>query len=87
MQPRHIVRTNRNNLHVPDPVGSKLTVSTAFGSQIMDPDEPGKQRMRPRRVLSSIASSSDEPNRSIGGLSKVRESKSLDPLPFTGKTK
>lgn len=63
-----------------------MTINTTFGSQILEKPEEGRQKPRPRRVLSSIASSSEEPNKSYGGLNKVRESKSLDPLPFVGKS-
>ncbi|KAL1497774.1 hypothetical protein ABEB36_008675 [Hypothenemus hampei] len=84
--PQHFLKVNRKNLHVPDPVGSRLTINTAFGSQVLDPNEEQvRQKPRPRRVLSSIASSSEEPHKSIGGLCKIRESKSLDLLPFTMK--
>ncbi|XP_019756594.2 receptor-type guanylate cyclase Gyc76C isoform X1 [Dendroctonus ponderosae] len=85
VQSRHFLKVNRNNLHVPDPGGSKLTINTTFGSQILEKPEEGRQKPRPRRVLSSIASSSEEPHKSYGGLNKVRESKSLDPLPFVAR--
>lgn len=49
-------------------------------------DLESRKGLRPRRVLSSIASSCDEPSKSQGALNKVRESKSLDPLPVV-KTK
>lgn len=79
--------TSRRHSSVPrDPVGSKLTINTAFGSQILEAPEEGKQKMRPRRILSSIASSSDEPHKSFGVLNKIRESKSLDLLPSVKKT-
>lgn len=79
---RHLKVINRHNLHVPDPGGSKLTINTAFGSQNIDHGgEETRRSLMPRRVLSSIASSSDEHNRSQCMLNKVRESKSLDPLP------
>lgn len=68
-------KINRHNLHVPD------SGSTAFGSQYIEPTEE-RRGLRPRRVLSSIASSSDEHSKSQGMLNKVRESKSLDPLPL-----
>ncbi|KAJ8964720.1 hypothetical protein NQ314_004685 [Rhamnusium bicolor] len=79
---RHLLKVNRHNLHVPDPGGSKLTINTAFGSQIIEAPEETRRSVRPRRVLSSIASSSDEHNKSQGMLNKIRESKSLDPLPI-----
>lgn len=85
VQARHFLKVNRNNLHVPDPGGSKLTINTAFGSQIIEAPEEGRQKPRPRRILSSIASSSDEPHKSFGWLNKARESKSWDPLPFVGR--
>ncbi|XP_050310178.1 receptor-type guanylate cyclase Gyc76C-like [Anthonomus grandis grandis] len=71
--------------------GSRSTINTAFGSQLIDAPEEGRYKPRPRRVLSSIASSSDEPHKSWGVLNKIRESKSLDPLPAanaatTGRT-
>lgn len=78
---RHL-KVNRHNLHVPDPTGSKLTINTAFGSQIIDASDDQRRGIRPRRVLSSIASSSDEHNKSQGMLNKIRGSKSLDPLPL-----
>lgn len=78
--PNRHSKLNRHNLHVPD-LGSKLTLSTAFGSQYIEPSEE-RRVPRPRRVLSSIASSSDEHSKSQGMLNKVRESKSLDPLPL-----
>lgn len=75
-------KINRHMLNVPES-GSKLTVNTAFGSQVIDPNDLENRRgLRPRRVLSSIASSSDEHNKSQGMLNKIRESKSLDPLPL-----
>ncbi|KRT81180.1 Adenylate and Guanylate cyclase, partial [Oryctes borbonicus] len=83
---RHINKINRNALHVPD-VGSKATVNSTFGSQVIEvTDLEGRKGLRPRRVLSSIASSCDEPSKSQGALNKVRESKSLDLLPLV-KTK
>ncbi|KAJ8981638.1 hypothetical protein NQ317_000866 [Molorchus minor] len=83
---RYHLKVNRHNLHVPDPVGSKLTINTAFGSQIMEVSQETRRSVRPRRILSSIASSSDEYNKSQGMLNRMRESKSLDPLPI-GKHK
>lgn len=83
---RHINKINRNALHVPD-IGSKGTVNSTFGSQVIEVNNlDGRKGLRPRRVLSSIASSCDEPSKSQGALNKVRESKSLDPLPLV-KTK
>lgn len=73
---------SRRHSSVPrDPGGSKLTINTAFGSQIIEAPEETRRTVRPRRVLSSIASSSDEHNKSQGMLNRIRESKSLDPLP------
>ncbi|RZC33646.1 guanylate cyclase 32E [Asbolus verrucosus] len=77
---RHL-KVNRHNLHVPEQ-GSKLTINTAFGSQIIENSEESRRGLRPRRVLSSIASSSDEQKKSQNMLNKIRESKSLDPLPL-----
>lgn len=78
-------KLNRHILHVPD-MGSKLTINSTFGSQVIDPSEMENRRgLRPRRVLSSIASSSDEHSKSQGMLNKIRESKSLDPLPLIKK--
>lgn len=78
-------KLNRHILHVPD-LGSKLTINSTFGSQVIDPSELENRRgLRPRRVLSSIASSSDEHSKSQGMLNKIRESKSLDPLPLIKK--
>lgn len=83
---RHL-KVNRHNLHVPDPTGSKLTINTAFGSQIIDiNDEQQRRGLRMRRILSSIASSSDEHNKSQGMLNKIRGSKSLDPIPSVKNT-
>ncbi|XP_057667312.1 receptor-type guanylate cyclase Gyc76C-like isoform X1 [Diorhabda carinulata] len=78
------LRLNRQNLTVLDPGGSKLTINTAFGSQLIEVPEENKKQ---RRVLSSIASSCDEHQRSQGMLNRIRESKSLDPLPFTKSNK
>ncbi|KAL3268633.1 hypothetical protein HHI36_007737 [Cryptolaemus montrouzieri] len=75
---RHL-KVNRHNLLVPEQCGSKLTINTAFGSGIIEVPEENRRGLRPRRVLSSIASSCDESNK--GNVIKVRESKSLDPLP------
>lgn len=80
---RH-TKLNRHILHVPD-VGSKLTINTAFGSQVIELTADDRRGPRPRRVLSSIASSCDEHNKSQGALNRVRESKSLDPLPLAKK--
>lgn len=77
---RHL-KVNRHNLHVPEQ-GSKLTINTAFGSQIIENFDESRRGLRPRRVLSSIASSSDEQKKSQNMLNKIRESKSLDPLPL-----
>ncbi|CAG9865362.1 unnamed protein product [Phyllotreta striolata] len=74
-------RLTRNTLTVPDSVGSKLTINTAFGSQLIEVSEDHR-KPRTRRMLSSIASSCDEHQKSQGMLNKIRESKSLDPLPF-----
>ncbi|VEN37483.1 unnamed protein product [Callosobruchus maculatus] len=81
-----------NSLTVPDAaaagtgtgaqVGSRTTLDTVFGSVIMEPDDNSKRVVRPRRVLSSIASSSDEHSKSHTTLPRIRESKSLDPLPL-----
>lgn len=72
---------SRRHSSVPRESGSKLTVNTAFGSQVIDPkDLENKKGLRPRRMLSSIASSTDE-HKSQGMLNRIRESKSLDPLP------
>lgn len=79
---RHLLKVNRHNLHVPDPGGSKLTINTAFGSQILEAPEETRRTVRTRRILSSIASSSDEHSKSQGMLNRIRESKSLDPLPI-----
>ncbi|XP_076266824.1 receptor-type guanylate cyclase Gyc76C-like isoform X1 [Rhynchophorus ferrugineus] len=87
IQPRrHLTVTGTTNFLLPDPVGSKLTLNTAFGSQTIDETEESRQKARPRRILSSIASSSDEPNKSRCTLNKVRESKSLDPLPVARRS-
>lgn len=83
--PNRHSKLNRHNLHVPD-LGSKLTLNTAFGSQYIEPNEE-RRAPRPRRVLSSIASSSDEHSKSQGMLNKVRESKSLDPIPLISSNK
>ncbi|XP_044753115.1 receptor-type guanylate cyclase Gyc76C-like isoform X2 [Coccinella septempunctata] len=77
---RHL-KVNRHNLIVPEHNGSKVTINTAFGSGIIEVPEDNKRGLRPRRVLSSIASSCDESNRSQ--LIKIRESRSLDPIPPT----
>lgn len=79
-------KLNRHILHVPD-ASSRLTINTTFGSQLIEANEETRRGPRPRRVLSSIASSSDEHNKSQGMLNKVRESKSLDPLPLGKPTK
>ena len=74
-------KLNRYILHVPD-IGSKTTINSTFGSQVIESSESDKKRsLRPRRILSSIASSCDEPNKSQSMLNKIRESKSLDLLP------
>lgn len=78
------LKVNRHNLNVPEQ-GSKLTINTAFGSQIIENPEELRRGLRPRRVLSSIASSSDEQKKSQNMLNKIRESKSLDPLPIRTK--
>lgn len=62
-------------------MGSKLTINTAFDSQLIEVPEESRKGLRPRRVLSSIASSSDE-HKSQGMLNRIRESRSLDPLPL-----
>ncbi|CAH0555548.1 unnamed protein product [Brassicogethes aeneus] len=80
---RHLKVNRQHNLHVPDAVGSKTTINTAFGSQLIEvPEESRKPRKR--RMLSSIASSTDEYNKSATeyNANRVRESKSLDPLPL-----
>lgn len=77
---RHLKVVTRHNLHVPEQ-GSKLTINTAFGSQILEVPED-RRGLRPRRVLSSIASSSDEQKKSQVLLNKIRESRSLDPFPL-----
>ncbi|XP_030761809.1 receptor-type guanylate cyclase Gyc76C-like isoform X2 [Sitophilus oryzae] len=77
--------TSRRHSSVPrEAIGSKTTINTAFGSQAIDliDHEGNRPKPRPRRILSSIASSSDEPHKSRNTLNKVRESKSLDPLPL-----
>ncbi|CAH1099339.1 unnamed protein product [Psylliodes chrysocephalus] len=79
--PAQTQRLTRHTLTVPDSGGSKLTINTAFGSQLIEVPEENR-KPRPRRVLSSIASSCDEHQRSQGMLNRIRESKSLDPLPF-----
>ncbi|XP_045475600.1 receptor-type guanylate cyclase Gyc76C-like isoform X2 [Harmonia axyridis] len=77
--------TSRRHSSVPREhvAGSRLTINTAFGSGVLEaPHEENGGRirgLRPRRVLSSIASSCDESNRSQ--MIRVRESRSLDPLP------
>lgn len=77
----NISKLNRNVLHVPES-GSKLTVNTTFGSQVIGSNDfENRKGLRPRRVLSSIASSCDEHSKSQGMLNRIRESKSLDPLP------
>ncbi|EFA10586.2 receptor-type guanylate cyclase Gyc76C isoform X1 [Tribolium castaneum] len=78
--PTRLKITSRH-LNVPDQ-GSKLTINTAFGSQIIENPEELRRGLRPRRVLSSIASSSDEQKKSQNMLNKIRESRSLDPLPL-----
>ncbi|XP_074026495.1 receptor-type guanylate cyclase Gyc76C isoform X3 [Leptinotarsa decemlineata] len=78
-------KINRHNLHVPDPGGSKLTINTAFGSQLIE--EENRRVVRPRRVLSSIASSCDEHQKSQGLLNRIKESKSLDCLPLRKSNK
>lgn len=79
---RHL-KVTRHNLNVPE--GSKLTINTAFGSQLIDADDL-RQGLRPRRLLSSIASSSDEQKKSQNTLdNKIRECRSLDPLPGSKK--
>lgn len=80
---RHLQsKQNRNVLQLPD-TGS---VHTAFSSQTINPIEqpPTNRRgLRPRRVLSSIASSSDEHHKSQNAVdSRVRECRSLDALPL-----
>ncbi|XP_049824227.1 receptor-type guanylate cyclase Gyc76C-like isoform X2 [Aethina tumida] len=73
---------SRRHSSVPrDTVGSKLTINTAFDSQLIEVPEESRKGLRPRRVLSSIASSSDE-HKSQGMLNRIRESRSLDPLPL-----
>ncbi|XP_063921313.1 receptor-type guanylate cyclase Gyc76C-like isoform X1 [Zophobas morio] len=73
---------SRRHSSVPREQGSKLTINTAFGSQIIENFDESRRGLRPRRVLSSIASSSDEQKKSQNMLNKIRESKSLDPLPL-----
>ncbi|KAG5888051.1 hypothetical protein JTB14_032859 [Gonioctena quinquepunctata] len=74
---------SRRHSSVPrDPGGSKLTINTAFGSQLIEVPEDMRRVVRPRRVLSSIASSCDEPQKSQGMLNRMRECKSLDRLPL-----
>ncbi|CAG9834118.1 unnamed protein product [Diabrotica balteata] len=78
---------SRRHSSVPrDSGGSKLTINTAFGSQLIELSEENR-KPRTRRVLSSIASSCDEHQRSQGMLNKIRESKSLDPLPVSKTNK
>ncbi|XP_022917682.1 receptor-type guanylate cyclase Gyc76C-like [Onthophagus taurus] len=74
-------RSTRHVLHVPDAT-SKQTINSTFGSQVIDANEleTNRRGLRTRRVLSSIASSCDEPCKSQI-IPKVRESKSLDILP------
>ncbi|KAK4875863.1 hypothetical protein RN001_012285 [Aquatica leii] len=75
---RHLYnKLNKHILQVPD-VDSNTTVNSTFGSQIEEKET--KKSIRPRRVLSSIASSSDD-HKSMTMLNKIRESKSLDALP------
>ncbi|XP_072387454.1 receptor-type guanylate cyclase Gyc76C-like isoform X1 [Diabrotica undecimpunctata] len=83
--PNQHLRLNRH-LTVPDSGGSKLTINTAFGSQLIELSEENR-KPRTRRVLSSIASSCDEHQRSQGMLNRIRESKSLDPLPVSKTNK
>ncbi|XP_018335565.1 receptor-type guanylate cyclase Gyc76C [Agrilus planipennis] len=78
--------SNRLALQVPDS-GSRLTINSAISQAFENVEQLGGRRgIRPRRVLSSIASSCDEPVKSQGFLNKIRESRSLDPLPLV-KTK
>ncbi|XP_017772272.1 PREDICTED: receptor-type guanylate cyclase Gyc76C-like isoform X2 [Nicrophorus vespilloides] len=86
------LRYSRNVLHVPEMAASRQTLdsTTAFGSQNITEAIGG---LRSRRVLSSIASSSDEHQRTSSGGSQMvlnggramRESRSLDPLPMGGR--
>ncbi|KAF5298140.1 hypothetical protein FQA39_LY02564 [Lamprigera yunnana] len=76
---RHLYnKLSRHILQVPD-VDSSTTVNSTFGSQIEEKES--KRILRPRCVLSSIASSSDD-HKSVTVLNKIRESKSLDALPL-----
>lgn len=77
---RHLQsKQNRNVLQIPD-------TGSTFGSQTIGPVEqpPSNRRgLRARRVLSSIASSSDEHHKSQSAVdSRVRECRSLDALPL-----
>ncbi|KAB0795504.1 hypothetical protein PPYR_12343 [Photinus pyralis] len=72
---RHLLnKLAKHILQVP----STTSVNSAFGPEC-DDQEP-KKAARPRRILSSIASSSDD-HKSLTMLNKIRESKSLDSLP------
>lgn len=80
---------NRNSTGVPPLADSRLTIDddcSTFGSGTIEPPPQVKNRLRSRRVLSSIASSSnDEPGHhasTTDGAMTSPKSKSLDPLPL-----
>lgn len=72
-------KLSKHILQVPDG-SSSISINTTFGNLVSDQPEQNKRIVRPRRVLSSIASSSDD-HKSQTMLNKIRESKSLDSLP------
>lgn len=85
-------RLERLHALVPDISASKLSLNTcAFGSEISDTADGFGDR-RPRRtrtVLSSIASSADDHKecfKSQSLLNRIRESKSMDPIPSVRNT-
>ncbi|XP_060527636.1 receptor-type guanylate cyclase Gyc76C-like isoform X2 [Cylas formicarius] len=79
---RNLLRVTKQSLYVPSS-DSKLTLNSAFGSQTIEapPETAPAPAPRHKRVLSSIASSSEEPCRGAGPVGLVREAKSLDALP------
>lgn len=88
----HTKRMERLHPYLADVSMSRLSLSTcAFGSEISETPETFGERSerRPRRtrtVLSSIASSADDHRefaKSQGMLNKIRESRSMDPIPST----
>lgn len=92
----HSKRMERLHPYITDLGNSRLSLNTcAFGSDMSETPESFGERgdrrpRRPRTVLSSIASSADDHKeclRSQGTLNRIRESKSMDPIPSSTAAK